>query len=543
MKTTQIGLTHRGRRANNEDNVLIEKLGGGGVLLAVADGMGGHRAGERASAAAVDRLARLAKAWERRKRSPQDFLRDAYEQINNSLYEEAQEDESASGMGTTLVVALVVNGELYAANVGDSRVYILDSSGIEQLTEDHRVLARSVRDGLMSEEEASASPWSSAITRAVGTNARVEADIFPDAGPGRLLEPGSVVFLSSDGLHGWVDAAEIDAALRTTADLGSGARHLQSLAYRKGSDDNISIAAVELGSLSRHKKRIKPLPTIQRMVGGQAAARRRHPVLAGIAVILSAILVVLVAATAYYLYQTRSRSEGDREREEEPPAAADMSLGPRAGRQGEPVEDAGSAGDEGTGAEASAEGAAGEGGDQRILPELPRPQRAARAQPDKPEKPNGGVESRSEAGPDEGAPAETTVPAEDALDTPPAQEPGERAENEADDSVNAVVESAQAGPLRVWLDRSTVRWSCVSDATGSEEVPDTFILIFSLDDRCEEIVATVSTSGSEIGMDEIIRLLERQGAGRSCYLTVILSFTEGEEIKSEPLWLEIDGID
>ena len=136
---------------------------------------------------------------------------------------------------------------------------------------------------------------------------------------------------------------------------------------------------------------------------------------------------------------------------------------------------------------------------------------------------------------------EVPEPAGSAEEKPRAQEPDEGAQGGAEDSDDSAAESAEAEPIRVWRDGSVVRWRLGGEAAEIEESPDDYILIFSLDEGGEEIIAFTSVSGSEIELEEIIRLLDRQRVGDSCYLTVIASFAERDEIRSEPFWLEIEG--
>jgi serine/threonine protein phosphatase PrpC len=304
MRILLTGLSHHGRRSNNEDSILIKRLGGGGYLLAVADGMGGHQAGERASGIAVTILEQLSEQWDRKREAPHEFLSRAIEAVNSRIYELAHSDEALAGMGTTIAIALIVKKRLFVAHVGDSRACLVGEDGLEQITEDHSMLRQSVRDGLMTEEEASASPFANALSRAVGTDAKVDIDIFPDDGKGFPLEENSIVFLTSDGLHGYVPQADILESFRTIADLKTACSHLQSLAYWNGGDDNISIVALELGRFRRTKK-LKPLPPLPVLLKREAAKGKKRPVLTAMAVLLSAVFLGLLAVTTWLIFSER----------------------------------------------------------------------------------------------------------------------------------------------------------------------------------------------------------------------------------------------
>lgn len=310
MKLDKIGLSHRGRRSNNEDNILVEELDGEVYLLAVADGMGGHLAGERASGTAIEELVNAARSWDRQRLEPQAFLIDTIKRINKRLYVESSNDKNAAGMGTTLSAALIVDGLLYVTNVGDSRVYLLDASGMEQITVDHSLVQQGLEKGVISEEEASTSPFAHALTRAVGTDDDVEVDVFPADGAGRRLESGSIVFLSSDGLHGSVKDLEIEHSFKSTADLNTGCIHLQSLAYTNGSSDNISLVALEFGEYQRSKEPIEPLPPISSLLNPEKQRRPRLSIVAWSAIALSILLLGLIIVTVYLFADFYYREPG-----------------------------------------------------------------------------------------------------------------------------------------------------------------------------------------------------------------------------------------
>lgn len=231
--------THTGRRRSNQDAVVVTKLSGGREVVAIADGMGGHSAGEVASARALETLVAELRG--------SDDLRAAVRAANAAVYAEGSRNPGWQGMGTTVVALLRTGNTYHIANVGDSRAYRIDAQAIAQLTDDHSFVAEALRGGAMSPEQAAVSPWRNALTRAVGTDAEVEVDLF---GPFAVDEPHAVL-LCSDGLYKPLPAESLHNYVLATEDVEAAVRALAALAFRRGSDDNITVAAVEFGSLGR----------------------------------------------------------------------------------------------------------------------------------------------------------------------------------------------------------------------------------------------------------------------------------------------------
>jgi protein phosphatase len=228
-------LSEPGRRRVNQDAVLVASLPGGAELIAVADGMGGLSAGEVASSRALEVLRDSLVAG-------QD-LTSAVRLANLEVYQQACANPEFEGMGTTLVGLLRQRDEYLVANVGDSRAYRIDESGIQQLTEDHSFLAEALRSGRISAEEARNSPWRNAITRALGTEAELEVDCF---GPFNAHEPHAVV-LCTDGIYRVLSDDELYKMILSSAQLDDAVRTLAAAAYDAGSNDNISVALVWFG--------------------------------------------------------------------------------------------------------------------------------------------------------------------------------------------------------------------------------------------------------------------------------------------------------
>jgi PPM family protein phosphatase len=228
------GVTDTGRRRRrNEDSYVCEP-----PLFAVADGMGGAQAGEVASrlAAAVlqevngDQLSRGA-------------IAELIQEANRRVFQRSNEDAAASGMGTTLTVALVESSDTVAiGHVGDSRAYRVRDGRLEQLTEDHSLVGEMMRSGRLSAEEAETHPQRSVITRALGTEPDVDVDTFTVE-----TQPGDVFLLCSDGLTTMVPDREILSLLDASGgDLERAARRLVEAANRSGGEDNITVVVFEI---------------------------------------------------------------------------------------------------------------------------------------------------------------------------------------------------------------------------------------------------------------------------------------------------------
>ncbi len=223
------GLSDAGRRRrHNEDAYVCEP-----PLFAIADGMGGAQAGELASRLAAASVGRASIAG----LAGRDRVVALIEEANRSVYERAAEDEAASGMGTTMTVALVENDVVWLGHVGDSRAYLVREGKLEQVTEDHSLVAELVRSGRLTAEEADTHPHRSVITRAVGTEPDVEIDTI-------AVRPRAedVFLLCSDGLTDMVDDATILALVEESRrDLARAAKALVDAANAAGGEDNITV--------------------------------------------------------------------------------------------------------------------------------------------------------------------------------------------------------------------------------------------------------------------------------------------------------------
>jgi protein phosphatase len=225
-------LSDTGRvRHHNEDRSLATAS-----LLAVADGMGGAKAGEVAAQVAVDSVAGLGEA------AGADEVRAAIEEANRAIRRMARDDADKSGMGTTMTAAMLRDGRLDVVHVGDSRAYLWRGSTLSQITEDHSVVAELVRRGTISAEEAEHHPHRNVITRALGAEAEVTADVMSAD-----LREGDVVLVCSDGLSSYVSEAAIAEVLAGAATLGEAARGLVARANGAGGADNVTVVLGRVG--------------------------------------------------------------------------------------------------------------------------------------------------------------------------------------------------------------------------------------------------------------------------------------------------------
>ncbi len=242
------GVTDVGRRrSSNQDRFIAQALetrAGPLVLLAVADGMGGAAGGEIASAHAVDELLRVVGEADAPERDDGQILAEAIAAANRAVYDHARRDPTLHGMGTTVVAALVRGRTLVVGHVGDSRAYLLRRGALRRLTADHSWVAEQVRRGELTEEEAAISSFRNILTRSVGVSEQVE----PELSPPLALEPGDIILLCSDGLHGVVDDATI-ARIAQAAAPEEAARRLVDLANERGGPDNITVVVARVSGV------------------------------------------------------------------------------------------------------------------------------------------------------------------------------------------------------------------------------------------------------------------------------------------------------
>ena len=220
-------------REGNEDSYLADA-----PLFVVADGMGGHVAGDVASATAVDVIKE--RASDVSMDDPQS-LSTLLRQANRAIYQKARSDPSLKGMGTTCTLVLIDGARAQIAHVGDSRAYLLRDGALSQLTEDHTLVGRMVKEGRLEQEEARHHPQRNIITRVLGVDADIDVDLQP-----LELRVGDRLLLNSDGLTGMIDEAQIEEVLTSESDPQQAADRLVELANEAGGEDNITVVLVEI---------------------------------------------------------------------------------------------------------------------------------------------------------------------------------------------------------------------------------------------------------------------------------------------------------
>ena len=230
-----VSKTDSGRRRRNNEDVYVCQP----PLFAIADGMGGAQAGEVASGLAAKAL----REGEDARGTTEERVNALIQSANRRVYEKAREDPALSGMGTTLTLALVDEKSVTLGHVGDSRAYRLRDGKLEQVTQDHSLVAELTRAGKLSEEEAETHPQRSVITRALGTDPDVDGDVFSVE-----TQEGDVFLLCSDGLTDMVGDQNIEEILQKQRDsLKKAAQELVKAANRAGGEDNITVLLFEVG--------------------------------------------------------------------------------------------------------------------------------------------------------------------------------------------------------------------------------------------------------------------------------------------------------
>ncbi len=226
-------------REMNQDYYFASDMAVGNLpnLYIVADGMGGHKAGEYASRYTTERIA--ASVSRSRETEPVAILQEAIRKANEILLMEAREDEAKAGMGTTIVAATIDQNRMVVANVGDSRLYVL-SDRLRQITKDHSLVEEMVRMGEMDEREARSHPDKNIITRAIGATDSVEADFFEVE-----LGPQDSVLLCSDGLTNMVEDEEIRQILISHEKPEEQVQTLIQTANQNGGRDNITAILIK----------------------------------------------------------------------------------------------------------------------------------------------------------------------------------------------------------------------------------------------------------------------------------------------------------
>ena len=257
----QVGRTDVGRqRSANEDDYVLEP-----PFFAVADGMGGARAGEVASAVAVEAVEGAKESSEPAEAQLASIVREA----NRRIYDLAVADESRRGMGTTLTLAKLHGDEVSLAHVGDSRAYRLRGGELEQLTRDHSLVAELERSGQITPEVAEHHPQRSIITRALGPEPDVEVDTYTLTG-----REDDLFLICSDGLTSMISDDEVGSILRSAGPLDAAANELVRAANQSGGKDNITVILFRLGEgeAAEDATAVRPVPGDEDTIAGEISA-------------------------------------------------------------------------------------------------------------------------------------------------------------------------------------------------------------------------------------------------------------------------------
>ena len=232
-------LTDPGKvREHNEDSVTIVKNNAGEILMAVADGMGGHKGGEIASSIAITNIGKrfMATSSVGNKEDAISFIKEIVSEANVLLYRYTNENPESAGMGTTLVLALITKDFLLFGNIGDSSGFVIKEGKLYKITTDHTLVNLLVKSGELTEEEAKNHPRKNVLMRALGANMNVEMDVFD------VETEIDGILLCSDGLTNMLDMDQIEKVIDSNAPLDEKLQKLILKSNNRGGTDNISVA-------------------------------------------------------------------------------------------------------------------------------------------------------------------------------------------------------------------------------------------------------------------------------------------------------------
>ncbi|RJX41002.1 Stp1/IreP family PP2C-type Ser/Thr phosphatase [Paenibacillus pinisoli] len=238
----------------NEDQSWVGQLDNGVTLAIVADGMGGHQAGDVASEMAVNAFRSVLEQHAAKPSLTEEegkmLIRQAISEANESIYAKAASNEQYHNMGTTIVAAMLHDHNAIIGHVGDSRAYRVTKESIQLLTTDHSLVNELLRSGQLTDEEAANHPRRNVLTRAIGTDPQVEIDV-----QSLSWSPEDVLLLCSDGLTNMVSEQEMQAVVAgEELELGGKADHLIGLALEAGGDDNVTVVLLQGASSAKREE-------------------------------------------------------------------------------------------------------------------------------------------------------------------------------------------------------------------------------------------------------------------------------------------------
>lgn len=233
------GMTHIGKvRNNNEDAFYINDSK---TLIAVADGMGGHNAGEIASSIAIEAISAMNATLENKVIMPMEAFNHAFQMANDQIRERARGSEACSGMGTTLTAIYFSDGIAYVAHIGDSRAYLLSKQELKQLTRDHTLVEELIQNGSINRESALTHPQKNVLMRAVGADESSMPDLHEIE-----ISPGDVLIICSDGLTHYISDDEIRKYLLAEKNLFEAFDEMTKKALQRGGGDNITVVGLRV---------------------------------------------------------------------------------------------------------------------------------------------------------------------------------------------------------------------------------------------------------------------------------------------------------
>lgn len=232
-------------RSHNEDNVTIINNDNKEFILAIADGMGGHKAGEIASLIAIEHIKESFYKLDTigKKDDAIEWLRIIVKDINDKIFKYAKEHPESKGLGTTLVIAIKTDDYILYGNIGDSSGYVIKNNTIHKVTKDHTYVSMLMNNGKLTEESAKNHPGKNLLTRALGANNPIEIDIFD------IDTSVKGLFLCSDGLTNMLTEEQIEKILNSNLSIEEAVIKLIKKANSRGGNDNISIAYLKKDSI------------------------------------------------------------------------------------------------------------------------------------------------------------------------------------------------------------------------------------------------------------------------------------------------------
>lgn len=233
------GISHIGNiRTNNEDAYYLNERH---KLIAVADGMGGHKAGEIASSIAIEAVASLVSIKAQSAIMPAEVFRRVFSEANQRIWSKAHETEDCKGMGTTLTAVWIVEDLAYVAHVGDSRAYLIHDGKIRQITRDHTLVEELIKNGSIDRESALSHPQKNVLMKAVGA----DDSVAPDLHEIEVYE-GDIFLICSDGLTHYLKEFELGDLLSKDTELEASLNLMTELALERGGADNITAVAIKI---------------------------------------------------------------------------------------------------------------------------------------------------------------------------------------------------------------------------------------------------------------------------------------------------------